>query len=376
MVYMIDTFHLAGMGNKTTTTGIPRLLELLNDVKTLKSPSMTIFLKEDLRSDRAAAEKVAATIKWQQLQSVVLHYEVVYSTRDAPQQVPWFKVWQDIYAETLEMTWFDDDRYSSFYLRYTLDTQHMTREDVLHITDRIMAQFPGTFAIASSLNAGQCEVLVFLIRSDAQHDTEGEYEFVRYLGGNIPALVTYKGIEGIKDVFISPLTRHDGSIEYVLETDGINMTQLYLCEDIDPFRSTCNDPNMILQRFGVEAAAKTIYREIDAVLQSASLVNPRHVQLLVHHMTHNGAISAINRHGFDRLQNIGVLEKASFEKGDTILCSGALEKKRDTLQGISGQIALGKFIKMGTGYFDVRLDVDHLKNRAQTIEEDEFIPSY
>ena len=70
---MIDTFHLAGMGNKTTTTGIPRLLELLNDVKTLKSPSMTIFLKEDLRSDRAAAEKVAATIKWQQLQSVVLH---------------------------------------------------------------------------------------------------------------------------------------------------------------------------------------------------------------------------------------------------------------------------------------------------------------
>ena len=205
--------------------------------------------------------------------------------------------------------------------------------------------------------------------------SDGEYEFMRYLGGNIPALVTYQGVEGIKDVFIAPSTRHDGTIEYVLETDGINMTQLYLLDDIDPFRTTCNDPNMILQRFGVEAAARTIYREIDAVLQAASLVNPRHVQLLVHHMTHNGAISAINRHGFDRLQNIGVLEKASFEKGDTILCSGALEKKRDTLQGISGQIALGKFIKMGTGYFDVRLDMDHLKEEDAK-EEEPFIPSY
>ena len=361
------------MGNKTTTTGIPRLLELLNDVKTLKSPSMTIFLNDAYLGDRSKAEEIASRIRWQQLQNVISHYEVLHPMKQAAQQHPWFAIWQEVYADTLEMEWFDDERYSSFYLRYTF--QDHARKDALQITDRIMNQFPGTFAVASPIRgASACEILVFMIKPDQQHH-DGEYEFMRYLAGNIPALVTYRGIEGIKDVFISPMTRHDGTIEYVLETDGINMTQLYLVDEVDPYRTTCNDPNMILQRFGVEGAARTIYREIDAVLQAASLVNARHVQLLVHHMTHNGAISAINRHGFDRLQNIGVLEKASFEKGDTILCTGALERKRDVLQGISGQIALGKLIKMGTGYFDVRLDVDQLKERKQT-NEDEFIPSY
>lgn len=359
------------MGNKTTTMGIPRLLELLNDVKTLKSPSMTIYLDENCKANKQKAEEVAACIKWQQLQSIVLHYEVMYSTTDAPHQLSWFGIWQDIYADTIEMDWFKNERYRSFYLKYTLHND--AKDHVTDISQRIMNQFPGTFAVASTNLP--CEILVFMMKPDKPQDNDGEFEYMRYLGGNIPALITYNGIEGIKDVFISPLTSHDGSIEYVLETDGINMTQLYLNEDIDPYRTTCNDPNMMLQRFGVESAAKTIYREIDAVLQTASLVNPRHVQLLVHHMTHNGAISAINRHGFDRLQNIGVLEKASFEKGDTILCTGALEKKRDSLQGISGQIALGKLIKMGTGYFDVRLDIDHLKSRTQSTD-DEFIPSY
>ena len=333
---------------------------------------MSIHLAGEKRFDRQAAEDVATRIRWQQLQSVVLHYEVLYGTYEPPKQGNWFDTWCDVYEGTLEMEWFEERRYSSYYLKYTLHDS--ARHNAADICDRIMNQFPGTFALASPLHASCAfQVLVFLIRTDQPSD--GEYEFMRYLGGNIPALVTYQGVEGIKDVFIAPSTRHDGTIEYVLETDGINMTQLYLLDDIDPFRTTCNDPNMILQRFGVEAAARTIYREIDAVLQAASLVNPRHVQLLVHHMTHNGAISAINRHGFDRLQNIGVLEKASFEKGDTILCSGALEKKRDTLQGISGQIALGKFIKMGTGYFDVRLDMDHLKEEDAK-EEEPFIPSY
>ena len=48
----LNTFHLAGVGNKNVTAGVPRLNEILNIAKNLKTPQMDVYLLPGLREGR------------------------------------------------------------------------------------------------------------------------------------------------------------------------------------------------------------------------------------------------------------------------------------------------------------------------------------
>lgn len=41
----LNTFHLAGVSAKNVTLGVPRLKEIINVAKTIKTPSLQVFLK-------------------------------------------------------------------------------------------------------------------------------------------------------------------------------------------------------------------------------------------------------------------------------------------------------------------------------------------
>lgn len=43
----LNTFHLAGVGTKNVTLGVPRLKEVINVASTIKTPSLQIFLLQD-----------------------------------------------------------------------------------------------------------------------------------------------------------------------------------------------------------------------------------------------------------------------------------------------------------------------------------------
>lgn len=45
----LNTFHLAGVADKNVTLGVPRLQELLDTSKNIKTPSMTIYLKDKIK---------------------------------------------------------------------------------------------------------------------------------------------------------------------------------------------------------------------------------------------------------------------------------------------------------------------------------------
>jgi DNA-directed RNA polymerase II subunit RPB1 len=47
----LNTFHLAGVSAKNVTLGVPRLNELINVAKTVKTPVMSVYMHEDVYSD-------------------------------------------------------------------------------------------------------------------------------------------------------------------------------------------------------------------------------------------------------------------------------------------------------------------------------------
>ena len=46
----LNTFHMAGVSSKNVTLGVPRLNEVINVAKRIKTPTLSIYLKEDYRT--------------------------------------------------------------------------------------------------------------------------------------------------------------------------------------------------------------------------------------------------------------------------------------------------------------------------------------
>jgi DNA-directed RNA polymerase II subunit RPB1 len=58
----LNTFHFAGVSAKNVTLGVPRLTEIINLAKNIKTPSLTIFLDAEHSKDRCAAACARASL--------------------------------------------------------------------------------------------------------------------------------------------------------------------------------------------------------------------------------------------------------------------------------------------------------------------------
>ena len=69
---------------------------------------------------------------------------------------------------------------------------------------------------------------------------------------------------------------------------------------------------------------------------------------------------AITRHGINR-QEVGCLMRCSFEETVDVLLDAACHSESDPMKGVSENIMLGQLAKIGTGCFDLILNVDECK---------------
>jgi DNA-directed RNA polymerase beta' subunit len=81
-------------------------------------------------------------------------------------------------------------------------------------------------------------------------------------------------------------------------------------------------------------------------------VNMKHLNILINAMTYTGDIKPVNRYGIDADQS-GVIAKASFEQPFDNFFDAASKGLKDTLDGVSASIMVGKLTRIGTGIVDI-----------------------
>jgi len=132
-------------------------------------------------------------------------------------------------------------------------------------------------------------------------------------------------------------------------------------DKVDHKRTTSNDVIEILTVLGVEAARLSLIHELRFVLGTYDIyVNYRHLATLCDIMTTRGILTAITRHGINRVDS-GALRKCSFEETVEILLAAALHAEVDPLSGVTENIILGQLAPYGTGSFDLMMDTEMLK---------------
>lgn len=74
----LNTFHFAGVSAKNVTLGVPRLTEIINIAKNIKTPSLTVYLLGDAAKDREAAKNVQCALEHTTLRKVTEATEIYY----------------------------------------------------------------------------------------------------------------------------------------------------------------------------------------------------------------------------------------------------------------------------------------------------------
>lgn len=74
----LNTFHLAGVSAKNVTLGVPRLKEIINVAKNIKTPSMKVYLLPEYRAIEKEASSLGGNIEHTTLSSIIKSTAIYY----------------------------------------------------------------------------------------------------------------------------------------------------------------------------------------------------------------------------------------------------------------------------------------------------------
>jgi len=160
-------------------------------------------------------------------------------------------------------------------------------------------------------------------------------------------------VKGIRRAFLGKNEKG----EHTLTTEGANIEAMFAYDSIlNLNRLSCNNVHDVAKYYGVEAANRTIVREIVNVFSAYGIgVDKRHLTLIADYMTFDGQYKPFNRHGI--ANNPSPLQQMTFETAIGFLRSASLAAKTDTLDSPSSCIVVGKPCHGGTTSFGLVQDL-------------------
>lgn len=72
----LNTFHFAGVSAKNVTLGVPRLTEIINLAKNIKTPSLTVYLTGQAARQRDECKLVQSQLEYTTLSKVTSRTEI------------------------------------------------------------------------------------------------------------------------------------------------------------------------------------------------------------------------------------------------------------------------------------------------------------
>uniref|UniRef100_A0ACD5ZZJ5 Uncharacterized protein n=1 Tax=Avena sativa TaxID=4498 RepID=A0ACD5ZZJ5_AVESA len=384
----LNTFHYAGVSSKNVTLGVPRLIEIINVAKNIKTPSLSVYLKPEVKKKKELAKNVQCALEYTSLQSVTRATELWYDPDPTDTVI---QEDAELVKSFCEMP--DDDidleTVSPWLLRIELDRETMIDKklSIINIVDKIKYEF-GTdlTCMYADDNADKLILRVRIIKHEKEVPREGLPDdfaqddlFLKQIESYMLAKMSLCGIPEISKVFIksgkvTKFNKNEGfiiDVEWMLDTEGVDLLEVLCNDDVDASRTTSNHLIEVIEVLGIEAVRRTLLHELREVISfDGSYVNYRHLAILCDLMTHKGYLMAITRHGINK-NDTGPLMRCSFEETAMILLDAAAYAETDPAGGVSENIMLGQLAPVGTGACELYLNTEMLQ-QAMDID----LPSY
>lgn len=303
----LRTFHYAGVAELSVTQGLPRLIEIVDARNNPSTPTMKIYLDNEIASDRNDARRIARDIEMVLVESVASNVSI------------------DLLRQAIDIR---------------LDPELM--EDKGLTVDAVAKAIDEKIKGKGEVEPGDNVIFVY-----PANDTLAE---LQRLSEKIRE-VRVKGINDVTHVVIRK--EADG---YILYTEGSNLQDALEIEGVNPHRIYTNNLREIYQILGIEATRNAIIKEAMNVLNEQGMdVDVRHIILVADMMTVDGNIRQIGRHGISGSKN-SALARAAFEVTIKHLLGAGIAGTQDPLKGITENVIIGQLIPLGTGSIDLLMN--------------------
>ncbi|MAG38857.1 DNA-directed RNA polymerase subunit A'' [Candidatus Woesearchaeota archaeon] len=296
----LNTFHFAGVSELNVTTGLPRIIEILDARKKIKTNMMELYLKKECSGSKNV-KKIAEKIKEKTLESYTK--EVIINVAD-------MKMIIALYPKELSEA-------------------DLTVGIVSKILGKSFKKFK--FKVENKL--------LTVISSSKDDALKEMYKLKEKIKDT-----HISGIKGISQVL--PVKRGN---EYVIVTAGSNLKEIMKKDFFDSERIISNDLFEIEKTFGIEATRQLVINEVVKVLDAQGInIDIRHIMMVSDAMTMSGKVCGINRYGIVK-DKPSVLARASFETPMNHLFDAALIGEEDYLNSVIENVMINQAVPVGTG---------------------------
>ena len=371
----LNTFHLSGVAEQTVTLGVPRLKELIDATRNIRTPSLSVYLEKSYAQSEKMAKRFGTSLEYTVLHQILcqsaIHLDPVVTSTCIESDVELVQLHYMLHPTSTPL------KYSKFIIRYELDRE-LTCEKYLTpaLISNTLKRYLGNRA---QIIRSETNMLKWVIRiriydidgllksldlptGDSTLNENYEREAMKSVHNFLNDNISVNGIKGILNVIIhkakkTKVIQDTGCLQYdtewIASTQGTDLKTMLTLPAVDKTRTICNDIHEVISVLGIEAARDILLCEIRTVLSfDGSYVNERHLQLLADVMTHPGTITSITRHSMDDLGGSSY-QQASFEETQVVLSMAAAFGVKDKVNGVTDCIITGQPIHGGTGSFGI-----------------------
>jgi hypothetical protein len=360
----LSSFHTAGQQKMNLLLGVPRLQEIVNVTRDIKTPSMEIHLDyspELLQNLSFVREKALQILEYREINNFLADYDFIENREIDQDEESWYELHRTfIGTEYEECSW-------SIRLKFDVDLLYGKRMNLSRIAETIHANYAEAFCVISpdsvgiidvyvnTKNVGDMEGVIESLRSAKRkgHQNTESVENLRFLITDenrvyyflrdivIPS-IRYLPISGIEKIRRCFFQEKDG--KWYIVTDGSNLKAVMSHPEIDGYQTKTNHLWDTFECLGIEATRAMLRRELDKLIS----VSHRHIDLLINSMTYAGKPTPASSRGID-IRQVGLLAKISFETIWTHLFKAVIGTERDDMRGVSSAIIAGNVPLLGSG---------------------------
>jgi ASC-1-like (ASCH) protein len=345
----------------------------------MKNKNMKIYLKPEYSRTKEEAKKVKNRLAYTKLKDVLNESEIIYlgsqSYTDTDEEREFIRSYTE-FAELFDLERFENEELSPWMIRFVFDKESLVNRNIsiLEIQEKINEK--GDKSVQCLFSDDSAANVVMRIRF--VKDSSGNFlDFMRDFEKRLTEM-TIRGVDGIEMADLdekgclkwNPDGSYTATKEWVINTKGSNILDIYSDPAVDISRTETNDIIEFAEIFGIEAARNMLCQEYNIVYQSNG-VNQRHIELICDLMCYRGKLMQLERHGTNKNPDIGPIGKASFEATMDVFIKAALFSEKDNMKGVSANIFAGQFCKAGTNFFDIVMDDEKL---MREIPQNEFKP--
>jgi DNA-directed RNA polymerase subunit A" len=304
---ILRSFHRAGVASVTVTSGLPRLVEIVDAKKKPATPFTYIYLDEHSRKSFEKSLEIAKKIN-----------EV--KTKDVARSIV--------------------ESFSTGKIKITLSKQ------MLEVNEITAGSISSKISKMEGADASVEDSTTITVSVHTRNLKEIRAFAVKI--GNL----TVNGIDGAGRAVVN---QEPGTNEFYVISADSNIDKILEVPGVDRSRIYTNDILAMYKTFGIEAARNAIAHELDKTLKEQGIsVDMRHLLLLADAMTFTGKIKNVGRHGLSGEKN-SVFARAAYEETVKHLVNAAAFGEVDNMSGVTESVLVGKQLSLGTGNVELAI---------------------